>query len=570
MALDQITKALVEEFNKIEGLQAEGEAVDFEKFAAHVSISPLIESYIDFENVVVAEGNDTGLDAIAIIVNGSLVTDLDALKEIVESGASLDVHFVFVQAESKRSFSTQKIGQILAGVLDFFRVQPILVRNNSVNDAAEIANYIMDNARLFHRANPVCTVNYVTVGRLTGDHDLTARMAQAKNDIEDLNIFSEVTFNLVDAQSIQRMYRSLSTGVEREFRFENKVSMPDINQVTEAHLGYLPAKELVKVLSDKDGNLLPSVFYDNVRDYQGASNKVNSEIGSTLMDESRARFPLLNNGVTIIAKSLRQTGNRFIIQDFQVVNGCQTCNVLWDNKDVLEDDVHVPLRLISTEDDDVILNIIRATNRQTEVREEQFFATGEYLKQLELYFETESEARRLFLERRSKQYVNAPIERTRVVAFNNLVRSFASLVLAEPHRSTRNYKALLNLIPDSILNPDHKPSVYFATASSLYRLEFLFRNGVLDRKFSPAKYHLLLASRLIASPGSIPKLNSGEADRWANGLADTYWDAEASERIFLKAAHDIEDLAEGDLSRDRIRTQPFTQAVLDFYQSPRT
>ncbi len=52
----------------------------------------------------------------------------------------------------------------------------------------------------------------------------------------------------------------------------------------------------------------------------------------------------MNNGVTIIAKSVRQIGTKFVIQDFQVVNGCQTCHVLWSKREQLDDMVLVPLR----------------------------------------------------------------------------------------------------------------------------------------------------------------------------------------------------------------------------------
>src|SRR5438094_811860 len=103
-----------------------------------------------------------------------------------------------------------------------------------------------------------------------------------------------------------------------------------------------------------------------------------------------------------------------------------------------------------------------------------------------------------YLGRRLEAHANSRVARTPLGPFNALVRAFASLALGEPHRATRNYRQLLDRIPEDILNPDHKPVVYYASASSLYRLEFLFRNGVLDRRFSAAKYHLLLASRLIA------------------------------------------------------------------------
>lgn len=374
-----------------------------------------------------------------------------------------------------------------------------------------------------------------------------------------------MVFAPLDARELQRRYQGLRTGAEREFTFQNRVALPEISRVSESHLGYIGATDFLNVLTDDDGNLMSTVFYENVRDFQGEGNSVNAEIAATLTGDSRSQFPLMNNGVTIIAKAMRQTGTKFVIQDFQVVNGCQTCNVLWAHRADLDESVLVPLRLISTDDEDVIVDIIRATNRQTEVKEEQFYATSDYLKQLEMYFESTPIDRRLYLERRSKQHANAPIERTRIVPFNSLVRSFASVVLNEPHRATRNYKQVLERIPDDLLNPSHKPALYLASASALYRLDFLFRNNVLDRRFSPAKYHLLLATRLLIAPKLPRHLNGREAETWAKKLVDTYWDPAKSEELFKKAASDIDTLAAGDLSRDQIRTLPFTEKVLKHY-----
>jgi hypothetical protein len=567
VALDQITSALVAEFLENSGMASAGAPEDFERFATYVVVSPHIDAAIDYENVMTGSGGDTGLDAVAIVVNGELVTDVDDIEELSSSGATLDVSYILVQAETATSFSTSKIGQIAYGVKDFFAETPSLTRNDVVQAAAEVSQKVLANARLFRNGNPTCSVYYATAGRWVGDSDLAARVASARNDIDELNLFSTVSFTPLDAREIQRRYQSLSTGVEKEFVFQNRVPLPEIGGIAESHLGYIAATELLGVLGDDEGNLLQSVFYENVRDFQGEGNRVNAEIGETLAGERRSLFPLMNNGVTVIAKSVRQTGTKFTIQDFQVVNGCQTCNVLWLKRNELDDSVLVPLRLISTDDEDVFVDIIRATNRQTEVKEEQFFATADFMKQLEMYFESAPIARRLYLERRSKQYANAPVERTRVVPFNGLVRAFASLVLNEPHRATRNYKQLLERIPADVLNPEHKPSVYVACAAALYRAEFLFRNGVLDRRFTSAKYHLLLASRLRLKPGSPPPLNSADADRWARDLLDIYWDAAQAESLFQAAGIDIDTLAGGDLSRDQIRTLPFTEKVIAHYGS---
>jgi hypothetical protein len=570
LSLDQITGALVDEFLDQAGMSSVDAATNFERFVTHVVVSPQVESAIDYEHVMTGSGGDTGLDSIVIIVNGAVVTDPDEIDEVASSGMTLDVHYIFVQAGTANSFSTSKVGQITYGVKDFFADPPSLARNEVVQQNAELSQKILGNARLFRNSNPTCTVYYATTGRWTNDNDLSARVASAEREIDELNLFARVQFVPLDARALQRRYQKLKAGSEHEFTFQNRIPLPDIEAISESHLGYLPAKDLLAVLADEDGNLSNSAFYENVRDYQGENNRVNVEIAKTLSGSRRSQFPLMNNGITIIAKSVRQTGIKFVIRNYQVVNGCQTCNVLWANRDQLDASVLVPLRLISTDDEDVIVDIIRATNRQTEVREEQFYATSDYMKQLETYFETTPAGRRLHLERRSKQYANTvEVERTRVVLFNKLVRSFASIVLNEPHRATRNYKQVLERIPADILNPDHKPSVYLAAASSLYRLEFLFRNGVLDRRLSPAKYHLLLATRLLVARDKPSQLNGHAADRWATRLIGAYWDQQRAETLFKQAAEDIDSIAGGELLRDTIRTAQFTDQVMDFYATER-
>jgi hypothetical protein len=104
----------------------------------------------------------------------------------------------------------------------------------------------------------------------------------------------------------------------------------------------------------------------------------------------------------------------------------------------------IPLRLIATQDEEIKNSIIHATNRQTQVSDDQFFALTEFPKKLEAYFPTFEANRKLFYERRPGQYNSVTdIERVRIVNMTMLVRAFSSIFLALPHRTTRNYKALL-------------------------------------------------------------------------------------------------------------------------------
>ena len=61
---------------------------------------------------------------------------------------------------------------------------------------------------------------------------------------------------------------------------------------------------------------------------------------------------------------------------------------------------------------------------------------------------------------------------------------------------------------------------YYTAAYALYKLEFLFRNGKLEAKDKPARFHILLAARLLANPASLPPDNSHEMERFCKKITD--------------------------------------------------
>jgi hypothetical protein len=218
----------------------------------------------------------------------------------------------------------------------------------------------------------------------------------------------------VGAEGVQKMYQRSRYAISAAFTFANRITIPEIPGVAEAHFGFLPWSEFKKLIVDDAGKLVDGLFFDNVRDWQGY-NDVNSGIKSTLISKDCSRFVLMNNGVTIIARTLQPTGNKFVIEDYQIVNGCQTSHVLFDQRDEIDDSVAIPIRLISTKHEDVTNAIIKATNWQTEIKEEQLFALQQFPKNLEAYFASFPVAQRLYFERRSRQYDGLSIEKTRVV-----------------------------------------------------------------------------------------------------------------------------------------------------------
>jgi hypothetical protein len=282
----------------------------------------------------------------------------------------------------------------------------------------------------------------------------------------------DVSFVAYGADDIMRLHTSAKNAVVRTFTWDQKVKIPSIDGVHLAYLGYLPAKDFVDIISDDAGDgIVGGIFYDNVRDWQDY-NDVNSGIRATVLSEKKVRFVLMNNGVTIIARGFKQVGDTLTIENFQIVNGCQTSNVLFDHRDNLKDSaIQVPLRLIWTNDDNVFDAVVTGTNQQTELTPEQIYARTEFAKRLEKHFESYPETARLHYERRDGQYDRIPIEKGRIVSPQNLIKSFAAMILEESHVAAKSYKALRARVGKEFFLESDKRDPYFLSALAAYRLE---------------------------------------------------------------------------------------------------
>lgn len=98
------------------------------------------------------------------------------------------------------------------------------------------------------------------------------------------------------------------------------------------------------------------------------------------------KFVLLNNGITIVAKNANKVVTAFKISDFQIVNGCQTSHILFYGKDKITDSLIYQIKLIITDDSEVINRVIKATNQQTEVKREAFETLTPFHKSLEEFY----------------------------------------------------------------------------------------------------------------------------------------------------------------------------------------
>ena len=508
--MDRITLNYMEAFLVSQEIEEVDQSKQFEMFAAYCAVEQHYNDIYDLADIITAEGEDCGIDAVAIIVNGTMVTSTDEIDDLIDLNKYLsEINIIFIQAKTSSNFDYGEMGTFGAGVKDFFSEHPQMIRNASIKEKCALVDYIFSKATLIKK-NPVCYLYYITTGKWVGDTNCTGRMNIAVNDLMNLNMFDDVKYIPVGADLLQKYYRSTIDAIEAEIEFENKILLPEIQNITQSYLGYIDCSEYMKLIVCDNGEI-KSVFYDNVRDFQG-DNDVNHEMAETVSTDP-SKFVLYNNGVTVICKKLKNIGKKFTLTDYQIVNGCQTSHVLYNHIGALTEGLQIPIKLIETENEETVNRIIKATNRQTEVSDEQLIALNEFHRKLEAFYDTFQGNQRLYYERRSKQYsYDTGIEKVRIVSISMQIKAAASMFYDKPHLASRYYGRLLKTTA-GIFGENHQLLPYYTCAYTLYRLDYLFRSKAIPSKYRKFKYFILMLIKYDLADDSIPAMSARKMNR---------------------------------------------------------
>lgn len=510
--MDKITKSILQTFSTEHEIEKQTEATQFEHFANYSIISKLNRSSFELEDIHIGSGGDCAIDGLCLVVNGKIITDIDELNELVSGPGHLDAEIVFIQSKTTSSFSGSDIGSFIHGVKDFLSDEPRLIQNDKIKHVKEIWDAVIAKSSFMVNRRPYCKVFYICTGKWVGDQNLQAIIDSGKEELDCIGIFDDVTVTPYGAVEIQKLYHETKNKLSATITFQNRITLPDIEGVKEAYLGVIPFQEFIKLIQD-DNQTIHSIFNDNVRDFQG-ENTVNKRIKETLRLGKFDLFCVLNNGVTVVASSLTPAGNRFTLRDYQIVNGCQTSNILHECQKLTGvETVSVPVKIIVTESDDIKTEITLATNSQTEVKTEQLEALSFFQKQLELYFNAEKEGIRLYYERRSQQYNSLQaVKRTQIISIPIQIKSFASMFLDSPHLVSGYYGTIVNRFKGQIFGSDHKFMPYYVSALCYYRIEQFFRSGELSTEFKKARFHIMMLVKMINMGCENDPLNSNRVE----------------------------------------------------------
>lgn len=485
--MDRVTTGLLKTYVDNAGLSDLSKSQQFERFVTHIVLSKLVGETFSADDFCVGDGVQ-GIDAAALVVNGTLTADISQLEDILEDPGPVTSEVVLIQAKTSPKFDLGALSVFSDAVVSVMTVED---GDGILPSFVEMLDLLLENSDKFVE-NPSVRLYYASAGNWESPAPLVKKMKQVQNELVDSNLVSKTDFVAWGATEVQSNWRAIDRGLKTTVLFESKTTLPEMPQIEQSFLGILPAEELLRLVTDEEGKIRKALFYDNVRDFQGDVD-VNADIRRTLQSEDRTRFCVLNNGVTDVARALKTTGNRFTLEDYQVVNGCQTSHVLHAERANVAG-VHIPFRLIVTADDEVAKSITTATNQQTQVSKENLLALLDEQKAIEQYLNTykSEESHRVFYERRSKQWLGSQKVRGawRVITLRNLLQSFASMFQRVPHTAARYYTDLRERARDEVFTSAHHPAYFYSTAYAYCKLDQIFsqradRSKIQTRPVSP-------------------------------------------------------------------------------------
>jgi hypothetical protein len=504
--LDPIIDAKFNKFRERMNLKDVPDGMAFEQF---VNYSILIGHQAGafngdnelLEKVNVGGYGDMGIDGLAIKINGIIVRSIEETKSLVEKLPKLEIEFIFIQSKYKTEFTKSEFISFTSGVRDYLSENIRLLHGNEITELLEIKEYLIDEDTVYKwNDNPSVRLYYVTMAKQHNSKTQLALAETFKEDIAKLNTYKDPVIHFINRNDLKILLDSNENKFEQVINFIYSMPLTEVQDVANSCVLLCYATELKKLLKSSDGLIRKSLFDDNVRDYQGRTS-INMDINNTIGLEPE-KFVLLNNGITIVCDKFISSNLQINIKNPQIVNGCQTSHVIFNNMDEILAKVPIIIKLISTENSEITNQIVKGTNNQNVVPAEAFETTKLFHQDLEDFINALSpEYDRFYYERRSKQYDHNPsIMYYQKIDLRIIIQSFVGMFLNNPHIAHKSELELLSDFSNQIFMDHQSKYSYFVAALAYYELEALFRNNVIDkRSFYPFKMHILMIFRELVA-----------------------------------------------------------------------
>lgn len=539
---------------------------NFEAFANYCVFSKYSADSVEISDLVY-EGPDPGIDGAMLFVDDRAVFSDDELSEIFEkSKREYQVSIVFTQVKTSTSWSKMEIDSFIASITDFLSEYPAQPHSKYLADFKIMFKTIYKNIGRLKNGLPDLHAYFISAAPNTDATEINAAFNIGQQALKNLGYSSDTKLIMAHREVVHELWLSADGPVEARLATVGYAPFPAAPNINNAYVATVLAKDFINsVLKNPDGTIRKKLFEENVRDFLGVDSEVNSEIALTLQDDSKKpRFGLMNNGITIVASSVRPAGQEIYIRDFQIVNGCQTSNVLISVDDKVDTNVSLMVKLIEADEPTVIDDIVRATNRQSKVEDAQFASTIGVLRDIEKYFNARGagEPNRLYFERRKGQYGPENITPIRIFDIRETARCFAAVSLMRPDLASRYPNRLTSDLLNDVFKANVSEEIYYTSCYANYRLKSLISNKRFDGRYSKLRWHIMCAASKLCGA----KYKNYQCDSKLEALYKlfNYNDGPWFDRLETLIKTSIPD---PDISRDLLKSPPLTASILSSVDS---
>lgn len=384
----------------------------------------------DLIDGIMGEGGDEGIDLCYTFCNGILVRD-----ENHPITRDSNVKVKFFQVKKEEGFSTDGFRKLKEGIQEIFDLELELDKLHSLGanqDVIEMADLIRKIFRRSQtqRAKFACEVFYVTSAP---DIKISEKIKHLEEEIRSNPLSIQFDFEYWGTQKLLDLNRISDELIE--IRFDSQpLNISEKNVDTTGYAGFVNGNELLKSLTDEEGNFKHHLTEGNVRYFLGEDKKINSSIIDTALDVTKsANFWAMNNGLTIIGESIAPLDAKgYSITNPQIVNGCQTIHCLHiayskDGQNKLPEALKVFVKIVKTNNPDTQTDIISATNSQNPVKSASLKANDNIQRNIESHLKDAG----IYYERRDNYYKRQGLTGNKVIGLLKMAQIMHTVVNKE-------------------------------------------------------------------------------------------------------------------------------------------
>ena len=474
----------------------------FHLFATEQIMKDLELSYDEIEEGIVDNGGDGGIDSIYTFVNQELV---QRDTELIDAKRNSSIDVFILQTKNVNSFGETPIEKCNSSAIDIFDLNKSIDSLRPVYNSDLLANVEVFRNQYLHLASkfPILKFHYFYVSKGIEVHPNVERKVQILvNSIKNHFDKAEVNFEFITAKKLIDLTRKEQLRSKDVALNDNPISTQD-----GGYIAIVPIKHYFDFITDDNGRLIKYFFDANIRDYQ-VNVDVNKEIRKTLISQnSNEDFWWLNNGVTITAVNATFASKKLHIEDPQIVNGLQTSfeihKYFTDNK-IETENRNVLLRVIKVQDEKSRLNVIKATNSQTNIPPASLRATDPIHRDIEDYLHSKG----FYYDRRKNYHKNQGKPVNKIVSIPYLAQIITGLynqkpdyARARPSTLIKNNSDYQNIFKDNLPLDMYNKGILIQKKVESVLKEFnnpkLSRPQIGDIKFHITMYVGCLLTRKI-------------------------------------------------------------------------